>query len=141
MTGRPESVVPVQSRDHALRVELFVSGLLRTGVLLSLLMVVAGTALTLLHHPDYLVSRQALARLTQPGAEFPSTVGQTWEGLLAGHGRGLTVAGLLLLIFTPVARVATSIVVFALERDWRFFAMTTAVLLLLLGSFLLGAAH
>jgi uncharacterized membrane protein len=40
--------------------------------------------------------------------------------------------GLLTLLATPVARVAVSVVAFALERDRLYAAITTAVLLILL---------
>jgi uncharacterized membrane protein len=49
-------------------------------------------------------------------------------------------AGVLILIATPIMRVALSVVVFVLEGDRRFVAITSTVLLLLLLSFLLGRA-
>jgi uncharacterized membrane protein len=57
------------------------------------------------------------------------------------HGDPLAVIalGLLVLIATPVLRVAVSIVTFALERDWVYVAITTLVLCILIASFLLGA--
>ena len=48
--------------------------------------------------------------------------------------------GLLLLIATPVARVAFSIVAFALEGDRLYVAITAVVLALLVLSFAVGAA-
>lgn len=47
-------------------------------------------------------------------------------------------AGLLLLIATPVIRVAASVVAYAFERDRLYVAITAAVLLLLFASFALG---
>ena len=49
-------------------------------------------------------------------------------------------AGLILLIATPVARVAVSVLVFVVERDGAFVLITLFVLILLLLSFLLGKA-
>ena len=46
---------------------------------------------------------------------------------------GLLTAGLLLLLATPVARVAASVVQYALQRDWTFTVLTALVLLELLG--------
>jgi uncharacterized membrane protein len=46
----------------------------------------------------------------------------------------LTRAGLMVLMATPVARVVVSVVEYALERDWLFAALTTTVLIILLGS-------
>jgi uncharacterized membrane protein len=38
-------------------------------------------------------------------------------------------AGLMILMATPVARVAASVLEYARERDWTFFLLTTIVLL------------
>jgi len=46
----------------------------------------------------------------------------------------LTTAGLLILMATPVARVAASVLGYAAERDWIFFGLTLAVLATLAGS-------
>ena len=50
------------------------------------------------------------------------------------------VAGLLLLIATPVLRVAVSIFAFVYEKDKVFVIITSIVLGLLLLSFILGKA-
>ena len=42
-------------------------------------------------------------------------------------------AGILVLIATPAARVALSIVEYALARDWTFLVLTSVVLLELIG--------
>ncbi len=49
-------------------------------------------------------------------------------------------AGLLLLVATPVARVALSIVIFIIERDRLYVLITAAVLLILVVAFVTGAA-
>jgi uncharacterized membrane protein len=48
--------------------------------------------------------------------------------------------GLLVLVATPVLRVAASIGLFALQRDRAFVAVTSLVLALLVTSFVLGKA-
>lgn len=47
--------------------------------------------------------------------------------------------GLIVLMATPVARVAISVAEYASERDWPFLALTLTVLVMLLVSFLVGA--
>jgi uncharacterized membrane protein len=42
--------------------------------------------------------------------------------------------GIIVLLCTPVARVIVSIVQYTIERDWTFAALTTIVLVELLGS-------
>jgi len=59
--------------------------------------------------------------------------------LAGGSGRAIITAGLLVLIATPVARVAFSIVIFVREGDRLYVAITSAVLLILLFGFALGA--
>ena len=53
-----------------------------------------------------------------------------------GRGRGLIQLGLLFLIATPIARVALSIVGFAIERDHLYVTFTVVVLAILLYSLL-----
>ncbi len=70
---------------------------------------------------------------------FPQTLSQVWAGLLVLHPQAIIALGLLLLIATPVLRVAVSIVAFALEHDLRFVVITALVLaILLLSNVLLG---
>ncbi len=61
-------------------------------------------------------------------------------GLRDRHGQSVVALGLLILILTPILRVAISIVLFALERDHAFVVITTAVLSILIASFFLGKA-
>jgi len=136
----PNSPAPGPRRDKARQVEILISTLLRVGVVTSLTIVVAGSALSFFHHPDYLSSRDELARLTKPGAAFPHSVGSVLAELKQFHGRAIVVLGLLLLIATPVMRVAVSVFAFIYERDRAFVIITAIVLALLLLSFALGKA-
>lgn len=120
------------------RTETVLGNLLRCGVIVSVAFLVAGIVLTLARHPDYLADPEALAHLTRPGAAFPHTLRDVGRELLQFHGRAVMMAGLLFLILTPVARVAASIVAFALERSWRFVVITGFVFLVLVVSFFLG---
>jgi uncharacterized membrane protein YfcA/uncharacterized membrane protein len=72
---------------------------------------------------------------------FPHTFAQVGTEVLALHPQAVIALGLLLLIATPVLRVAVSLVAFAVERDWRFVVITLLVLLILLFSiFFVGQA-
>src|ERR1700749_2956091 len=97
-----------------------ISYLLRVGVVVSLIVVVAGVVLTFVHHPEYLHSREALGGLLAGNAEFPHSMREVWAGILMLHGRSVVIAGLLLLIATPVMRVGVSIFAFLFERDRVF---------------------
>jgi uncharacterized membrane protein len=121
------------------RVEKIISYVLRLGVGLSLLVIVAGTVISFAHHPGYFSSTD-LASLTSPDGAIPS-LHAVITGVLAGQGQAIVMLGLLLLIATPVVRVAVSIVVFLMQRDMVFVAITTAVLAALLFSFWIGKAE
>jgi uncharacterized membrane protein len=127
---------PVDPRTH--QVERVISVVLRGGVGLSLLLVIAGTLLSFTHHPTYMHSAPDLGQLTKPGAEFPHTLRGVMAGLREWHGQALVVVGLLVLVATPVARVAISILLFMIQKDRMFVIITTLVLALLLLSFFLG---
>ncbi len=118
--------------------ELLISWLLRIGVMTSLGIIVAGLVLVFTHHPIYLNTASELERLTKPGAAFPHTLSEIAGGVVTGRGQALMALGLIILIGTPIARVAISVVAFAFQRDWVFVLITSVVLAILLGSFLLG---
>ena len=85
---------------------------------------------------------------SQPGGlsvhrllNFPETLAQIGQGLLIFRPQAVIALGLLLLIATPVTRVAVSILTFALERDRQYVVITGIVLTILLSSmFFLGGA-
>ncbi len=120
------------------QVELLISTLLRTGVVISLTLVVIGALLGALRHPDLMASSDALHRLTTPGADFPHTWRAVGAGLLHLQGQAIIATGLLLLIATPVMRVAVSVFAFRAEGDKLYTRITLAVLFFLLLSFVLG---
>jgi uncharacterized membrane protein len=117
-----------------------ISAILRAGVGASLLLIVAGTLLSFLRDGGYAPHRSEVARLTGEGGSFPRTWSWFLGGLVQLDGQAVIVAGLLVLIATPVLRVAVSAIVFARERDRTYVAITITVLLLLLLSFELGRA-
>jgi len=108
--------------------------LLRTGVILAAAIVVAGGILFLWRYgntvPQYRVFRGEPPEFTHVGGILDQVGG--W------HSRAIIQLGLLVLIATPVARVAFSVWAFARERDWVYVVVTLIVLGLLLFS-LFGA--
>jgi uncharacterized membrane protein len=136
VNGRDDGRDDVRVRQ----VELLISRLLRAGILASLVLLVAGTTLTFVHHPRYLTERASLDALTATTSTFPHTPRDVVVGLAHLRGQALVTLGLLVLIATPVVRVAVSIVGFAYQRDRAFVAITALVLGLLVASFVLGGA-
>jgi uncharacterized membrane protein len=121
-------------------VDTAISRLLRTGVLAAMAVILIGLVATFIHHPQYVHSRSALGPLTDATILYPHTYHEIAEQLRAGRGQALVILGLLMLVATPVARVAFSIIVFAIERDRLYLTITSLVLALLGLSFVLGAA-
>jgi len=107
--------------------EVEIGILLRVGVSLAATLVAIGGLLFLAHnaaaHFDYHVFRSEPPDLR--GVEGVS------RRAMAGSGRAIIQAGLIVLIATPVLRVALSAAVFARQRDWIYTAFTLAVLALL----------
>jgi uncharacterized membrane protein len=126
---------------RVLGVELAISRLLRIGVLVSLCVITVGIAVSFVHHPDQATSKDEYQRLVGPGARIAHTPMEVVDGLAHFRGQAIVVLGLVLLVATPIARVAVSIVAFLHQRDRIFAAVTTLVLLLLLLSFVLGKAE
>ena len=116
------------------RVEIIVGNLLRAGVLLAAAVVCAGGVVFLARHgaetPHY-----RLFAGEPPGLR---TISGILAGVLTFHGRYIIQLGLLILIATPVARVAFSVAAFALERDRMYVVFTLIVLAVLLFSLLGG---
>jgi len=120
--------VTPQSNDSAMeKMDRIVGNLLRAGVVLSGAVVFLG----------------ALIYLTRHGMETPAyqafrgepTELRTLQGVitdaLALRGRGIVQLGLLLLIATPVARVAYLVYAFFRQKDRLYAAVALTVLLLL----------
>jgi uncharacterized membrane protein len=124
---------------EALRAELLLSRVLRGGVLTSVTLILTDIVVSFIHHPTYLSSPKELMRLTRSGAGYPHTVRDVLAGLGAVRGQAITTLGLLLLIGTPVARVAASILLFVEQGDRTYVAITVTVFVLLLVSFVFGA--
>jgi len=115
------------------RVEQVVGNLLRAGVGLAATVVLIGGLLYLVRHgatsPHYGVFEGEPASL------------QSLDGVvraaLRGQSRGIIQLGLVLLILTPIARVAFSVFAFARTHDWVYASVTAIVLALLVYSLLL----
>ena len=115
-------------------VEEWIGNLLRAGVTLSTTLVLFGTCVYLVRH-----GHQAPQYREFVGASKDlRSVSGVWENVLSFRGRGLIQLGLLLLIATPVARVAFSVVAFAVQRDWLYVAVTLIVLAVLTYSLMGG---
>jgi len=115
--------------------DIVIGNLLRSGVVLSALIVSVGAVIYLVRHghspTEYRVFRGEPSDLR--------SVRGILRDALALRGRGIIQLGLLFLIATPVARVAFSIFGFAEEKD-RIYVIVASVVLLVLAYSLIGSA-
>ncbi len=109
------------------QVERTIGSLLRVGLMMATAVVVVGALIYLYRHgreaPHYRIFRGEPADLRSLGGILRDSMHE--------RGRGLIQLGLVLLLATPVARVAFSVIAFALQRD-RFYVMVTLIVLAVL---------
>lgn len=106
------------------KIENIIGNLLRIGVGIAAAVVLLGAAAYLLRHgfghANYRVFRGEPSDLR--------TLRGIVRAALGLHPRGIIQLGLVLLIATPVARVAFSVFAFAVERDRMYVVFTLVVL-------------
>lgn len=137
-TGRQAAVSTPSSRPRpsereslVRRAELIISGVLRGGVVLSAAIILLGVVLYYLRNP------RANPAIAQP-EPFPHSLTAVLTGVAHANGLAVIALGLLILLATPVIRVAVSILAFALAGDRLYVAITALVLLILVVSFIAG---
>lgn len=113
------------------QIEYIVSLVLRYGVLLSFAVVAIGALLLFTTE-----SADAVVRLA--GQPIPHNPSEVLTGVLQLQPKSIIDFGLMLLIATPVIRVAVSVFAFFAEKDYTYTVVTIFVLAVLLTSFFLG---
>ena len=112
------------------RIEVIIGTLLRTGVLLSATVVLIGGVLYLVRSGHQVANYRTFHG--EPGRL--KSMSDIAHGAAELDPRAIIQLGLLLLIATPVARVAFSAVAFGIERDSMYVVITLIVLAILLYS-------
>ncbi|GGB07597.1 DUF1634 domain-containing protein [Puia dinghuensis] len=111
--------------------EKVIGNLLRYGVLASSVVVLAGGIVYLIRHggqtPQYHVFKGEPEKMRNPVL--------MWKAMLHGEGRPLIQLGLLILVATPIARIAFSVVGYLLEKDYLYAVLTVIVLLVIVLNF------
>jgi uncharacterized membrane protein len=117
------------------QVDRVISNLLRLGLLISATIVMVGAAIFLIRHGGETASYGIFRGAARTYREIRGILAETARF----HGRGFIMAGLILLVATPVVRVAFSVLAFFKRRDHTFVAITLFVLgILLFSIFWLG---
>jgi uncharacterized membrane protein len=112
------------------QLDQLIGNLLRAGVLLAAAIIFVGAVLYFVQsgsaHPDYAQFKgepAALERITDIAI-----------GAWHLEGKSVIQFGLLLLLATPVARVALLVLAFGMQRDWFYVLVSAVVLAVLLWS-------
>jgi uncharacterized membrane protein len=124
--------MPIRVSDH--EVQQAIGGLLRVGVIVAAIVTAFGGVLLLIQ-----VGGSPAAHATFLGEPaFLVSIAGIVRSALTFNGAAIAQLGLLLLIATPVARVAFTLVAFALQRDRTYVVITTIVLALLVYALAFG---
>ena len=124
----------MKERRASRAMESIVSIVLQTGVIISSVMILIGLLLFFggdLNHGSY-------HKLIAPNYSFPHSLSAIKTAIQSGNGLGFIALGVLLLILTPMLRVAVSILLFKRQKDLPMTLVTAFVLLVLISSFVVG---
>lgn len=118
------------------QVEQLIGRLLQIGVLIAAAVVVVGGVMLLVQHGSAPVEFRTFSTASSP---LRGLIG-IFRGAFALDASSVVQLGLVLLIATPVMRVALTLVTFALQRDRLYVLITAIVLTLLLYGLIWGRA-
>lgn len=118
-------------------IQLILGTLLRAGVIISMGIVLVGGVIFLIHNKgvitDYKVFKPELAKFSSISAIF--------KGVLTLQGDAVVQFGILMLIFTPIARIVFAIFSFLVERDYLYVLIGIIILAIITISLNGGLAH
>jgi uncharacterized membrane protein len=112
------------------RLDVMISNVLRTGVLLALAIVVTGGVLYLMQHGP---ERETFSSFAGERSDLRTFGGIIRSGMQL-KSEALIQIGLLVLIATPIVRVALAAAGFAFERDGLYVVVSLIVLSILMAS-------
>ncbi len=114
-------------------IQTIIGWVLRTGVMLSIAIVIVGGTLYLCRHGHDIANYSTFKGMP----DFVKLSGII-NGILTFRGRAIIQGGIILLIATPIIRVAFSAVGFVFERDYLYTCISLLVLLIIFMSMLSG---
>ncbi len=118
-------------------IKVILGTLLRAGVIISMSIVLFGGIIYLIHNngviADYKVFKPELSKF--------SSIASIFSGVLSFQGDAVVQFGILMLIFTPIARIFFAIFSFLLERDYLYVLIGLIILAIITISLNSGLAH
>lgn len=118
-------------------IQSLVGNLLRVGVYISMAIVILGGIIYLFDHSSETIDYKVfdINRVSL------KTVASIFSEVLTFKGVAIVQFGLLMLIFTPIARVLMAVVSFFIEKDYLYVAIGLLVLAIIMASLSGGFAH
>jgi len=111
--------------------EDWISHSLRAGVVVSGVTLLVGSVLLFVLGPSA-TDPHSMSQLVNGDYTMSSSLRDIVSGVASGRATAIMDLGLFALILTPVVRVAMTVVLFGLQRDWVFVGITAIVLMILL---------
>jgi uncharacterized membrane protein len=105
----------------------WISLILRTGVIVSVILLLMGAILFVIQHPGTVFSFKSFEGEPDRLREVSSVFSEA----LQLKSRAVIQLGVIILISTPVFRVLFSFIEFLLHKDWRFVLITAIVIVTL----------
>ncbi|WP_429971436.1 DUF1634 domain-containing protein [Fructilactobacillus sp. Tb1] len=115
------------TKSEIKRVEQTIGEILRWGVIISAVIMIAGLILFIVKDG-----------LGYPNGYYAKSFHELWTGIVELKPYSIMMLGIFALILTPVLRVVVSIYSFYKEKDMIYVYITTFVLCILIFSFILG---
>jgi len=110
------------------KMDLIIGNILRVAVIISALFVIVGAAIYLWHHGMEMPKYGVFSGIPRGLSNLNEIIADAWHV----KSLGIIQLGLLILLFTPVARVAYSVFAFLVQRDYMYVVFTLIVLTVLL---------
>jgi uncharacterized membrane protein len=114
--------------------QVVIGWVLRLGVMISISIVFLGGIIYLFRHGHEAADHRHFKGIP----DFIQTAGGIIHGVFALRGQAVIQTGIVLLIATPVLRVAFAVIGFAIEKDKLYVFISLLVLAIILASMLSG---
>ena len=115
-----------KSKQQIINIELFLSWVMRISISVAALIMIVGFILLIINYSDNFEGLTNIDYFTIA------------EGIINFNPYAIMMLGLFVLILTPIFRVISSIIIFAIKKDKLYVAITIFVLFLLAISFFVG---
>ena len=111
------------------KLENAISYLLLTGVIISVVLEIAGLSVYLSEHRNLMISPENSIYIQ--GRDFFNFLYRFWNEYSGDTAVLLMVTGVIVLILTPFARIILSVVYFGWEKNWKYVLITVFVLVVI----------